>query len=97
MICSSLYLLFLMSAILPMSGRHFLYLGTAGGLQVTSAAASALGAVYTGLSAAENDPGAPAGASLRLCGLARLALPSHRHDRRSLGMSWRENGLCRAD
>ena len=35
MICSSLYLLFLMSAILLMSGLHFLYLGTAGGEQVT--------------------------------------------------------------
>lgn len=35
MICSSLYLLFLMSAILLMSGLHFRYLGTAGGEQVT--------------------------------------------------------------
>jgi hypothetical protein len=37
MICSSLNLLFLMSAILLMCGLHFLYLGTAGGGQVRQA------------------------------------------------------------
>jgi hypothetical protein len=39
MICSSLYLLFLMSAILLVSGLHFLYLGMAGGEQVRAAGA----------------------------------------------------------
>ena len=42
MICSSLYLLFLMSAILLMSGLHFLYLGTAGGEQVKTAGGKTL-------------------------------------------------------
>lgn len=39
MICSSLYLLVLMSAILLVGGLHFHYLGTAGGEQVRAAVA----------------------------------------------------------